>query len=175
MSTLKIRENSSSPWQSIPTGGVGVPAGGTTNQFLTKSSNVDYATQWSTVTPATIGAMAEWDLLWENASPTSSFAGQTILASGLSAYDMVAIQIIYSDSYTHTTIAFSPINGGSLDISVVSSDNQRIACGYRIATVATTGIIFSDGSFIGSSSNRTTNNSYGIPQRVWGLKGVNNS
>lgn len=127
------------------------------------------------IDPERIGAMSEWDLLWENASPTSSFAGQTILTSGLSAYDMVAIQIIYSGSFTHTTTAFSPINGESLDISVVSSDNQRIACGYRIATVAITGIVFSDGAFIGSSSNRTTNNSYGIPQRVWGLKGVNNS
>ena len=32
--------------------GVGVPAGGTTGQFLTKSSNLDYATGWSTLSLA---------------------------------------------------------------------------------------------------------------------------
>ena len=36
--------------QGIP--GVGVPAGGTTGQFLTKSSNLDYATGWSTLSLA---------------------------------------------------------------------------------------------------------------------------
>jgi hypothetical protein len=36
--------------QGIP--GVGVPAGGSTGQFLTKSSNLDYATGWSTLSLA---------------------------------------------------------------------------------------------------------------------------
>jgi len=39
--------------QGVPgTPGVGVPAGGTTGQFLTKSSNLDYATGWSTLSLA---------------------------------------------------------------------------------------------------------------------------
>ena len=77
MSTLKVKDNG--VWLSVPTGGVGVPAGGTSGQFMTKSSSTDYATQWSTVTPATIGAMAEWDLLWENGSPNSQMASAAIV------------------------------------------------------------------------------------------------
>ena len=157
----------------VPSSGTPANLGTASNGSSTNYARADHVHNMPS--PSEVGAMYEWDLLWENASPTSSFAGQTILTSGLSAYDMVAIQIIYSGSFTHTTTAFSPINGESLDVSVVSSDNQRIACGYRSATVAITGIVFSDGAFIGSNSNRTTNNSYGIPQRVWGLKGVNNS
>jgi hypothetical protein len=39
--------------QGVPgTPGVGVPAGGSTGQFLTKSSNLDYATGWSTLSLA---------------------------------------------------------------------------------------------------------------------------
>lgn len=44
MSQLKIKNGNN--WESIPAGGIGVPSGGTTGQFLKKSSSVDYATEW---------------------------------------------------------------------------------------------------------------------------------
>lgn len=36
-----------------------------------------------------VGAMSEWVLLWENASPTSAFAAQTITVSELTNYDFI--------------------------------------------------------------------------------------
>lgn len=173
MSTLKIRENSSSPWQSIPTGGVGVPAGGTTNQFLTKSSNVDYATQWSTVTPATIGAMAEWDLLWENASPTSSFSSQTI-PMDLSAYDVVAIAYgIFNDSDGAIKFAFaivdSPFNSGKafMDGAFAYAGSRNVR---RYFVASSTGVDIQAGYY-----NTGDNATACVPYRIYGIKGVHSS
>ena len=42
---LKIKNGSS--WESIPAGGVGVPSGGSSGQYLKKSSSTDYATEWT--------------------------------------------------------------------------------------------------------------------------------
>ena len=44
MSQLKIKNGNN--WESIPAGGIGVPSGGTTGQYLKKSSSADYATEW---------------------------------------------------------------------------------------------------------------------------------
>jgi len=76
MANLKYYNSTTSQWETLVTGkqgptgpegptgpaGPGFPAGGTTGQMLTKSSNADYATQWtampnsstSTVTPSAI-------------------------------------------------------------------------------------------------------------------------
>ena len=48
MSTLKVKNGNT--WIEIPAGGQGVPSGGTTGQFLRKSSSTDYATEWSDAT-----------------------------------------------------------------------------------------------------------------------------
>lgn len=45
MSQLKIKNGNN--WESIPAGGIGVPSGGTTGQYLKKSSSTDYATEWA--------------------------------------------------------------------------------------------------------------------------------
>ena len=45
MSQLKIKNGNN--WESIPAGGIGVPSGGSSGEFLKKSSSVDYATEWS--------------------------------------------------------------------------------------------------------------------------------
>ena len=46
MSVLKVLDNNNS-WVSLPAGGVGVPSGGTADQYLKKSSSTDYATEWA--------------------------------------------------------------------------------------------------------------------------------
>lgn len=46
MSKLKIKDGDE--WIEVPAGGVGVPAGGSAGQILTKSSDVSYATEWKT-------------------------------------------------------------------------------------------------------------------------------
>ena len=45
MSKLKIKDGDQ--WTEIPAGGIGIPSGGMADQFLKKSSAVDYATEWS--------------------------------------------------------------------------------------------------------------------------------
>lgn len=45
MSQLKIYDGNT--WVGIPAGGVGVPSGGSTGQYLKKSSSTDYATEWA--------------------------------------------------------------------------------------------------------------------------------
>lgn len=45
MSKLKIRNGNT--WEEIPAGGVGVPSGGTQDQYLKKSSSTDYAVEWA--------------------------------------------------------------------------------------------------------------------------------
>ena len=47
MSQLKIKDGNN--WIDIPASGVGVPSGGSSGQFLKKSSSVDYATQWADI------------------------------------------------------------------------------------------------------------------------------
>lgn len=167
MSTLKIRENSSSPWQSIPTGGVGVPAGGTTNQFLIKSSNVNYATQWSTVIPATIGAMAEWDLLWENASPTSSFAAQTLNIS-LTNYDLV-LCVFRNGSENDNASVIIPV--GVDGVLIVPHESGSGGNKYRTFSPTTSGIAIGDGKTGGTGTVNTNN----IPRLIYGIKGVHSS
>ena len=44
MSQLKIKNGNS--WEPIPAGGMGVPSGGSSGQYLKKSSSTDYATEW---------------------------------------------------------------------------------------------------------------------------------
>lgn len=45
MPQLKVKDNG--VWVDIPAGGVGVPSGGSTDQYLKKSSSTDYATEWA--------------------------------------------------------------------------------------------------------------------------------
>jgi len=67
--------------QGVPgTPGVGVPAGGTTGQFLQKTSGVDYATGWTTFT----GATESW--VTANFYPLTGNPSGFITASALTPY-----------------------------------------------------------------------------------------
>ena len=169
MSTLKIRENSSSPWQSIPTGGVGVPAGGTTGQFLIKSSNTDYADEWATIEADDIGAMAEWDLLWENASPTSSFPATPVTISNILNYDFIAVE---ADQNVN-----SDTRNRFITIAKVDSYNHRM---FLLTRANTPGIQLRDFTISASVVNfetgytgATAGTNYAVPISVYGIKGVN--
>lgn len=47
MSQLKIKDGNS--WVNIPSSGIGIPSGGSSGQFLKKSSSTDYATEWANI------------------------------------------------------------------------------------------------------------------------------
>ena len=58
MSQLKIKNGNT--WEAIPAGGVGVPSGGSSGQFLKKSSSTDYATEWDDIPiPLVSGAVIQ--------------------------------------------------------------------------------------------------------------------
>lgn len=51
MTTLKVKSGAGGTWEEVGGIGLGVPAGGTTGQVLTKSSAADYATAWTSTPP----------------------------------------------------------------------------------------------------------------------------
>ena len=164
MSTLKVKDNG--VWLSVPTGGVGVPAGGTSGQFMTKSSSTDYATQWSTVTPATIGAMAEWDLLWENGSPNSQMASGSISVD-LNGYSHLAV--LYrayptSDSENSYMMALGKV-GDKLGLQITSYFNH---CGERILSTSSSSIYVNNCCY--NTKTDTTYNNYAVPISIWGIR-----
>lgn len=116
--------------------------------------------------------MAEWELLWENASPTSDFAAQTIQVDATS-YDfyMIILKRAKDDSRNRIVEQIMPQGYGSLMVNLDSS-----AFAYRTVTVSTNpvGFSFEAGSKPQSygSSSATTHNELMIPLQIWGIKGV---
>ena len=51
MTVLRIKSGAGGTWEEIGGVGIGVPAGGTTGQILTKTSAADYATAWTSTPP----------------------------------------------------------------------------------------------------------------------------
>lgn len=103
------------------------------------------------------------DLLWENASPTSEFAAQTV-AVDLSLYSWCAIETYHSTTEVASTVDFMPVKEGvqyAVDV-VDSSDNTA----RRPFTISKTGIVFDGAKRSGSNTTK-----YVIPVRIYGVKG----
>lgn len=110
---------------------------------------------------ANIGA--RWDLLWANASPSSSFAAQT-LPLDLSKYTHVGIRFAqYLDTQTNFAI-FKIGESGALR-SVVQYNCTRSV------SVSATGVVFSGGYTWNtySNGNTNTNNAMSVPKEIFGL------
>lgn len=101
--------------------------------------------------------------LWENASPTSSFAGQTI-AVDLSGYDFYLVTAMASTSSQYVISNISPVdNGGLLSFS----------WGDTAAPVHRSYVRTDDGiQFYGAYYNKAGNQSYLMPYKIFGIKGV---
>ena len=118
-------------------------------------------------TPEEIGALS-MELLWENASPTSAFAAQTVNLD-LSAFQMVAVAIA-------DHLYFVPI-GGTTRFSYIYNANgeQSIFTYVRQVVVSETGVTFGNcyGSSIASGNLKTeTSNGSSRPSKIYGIKGV---
>lgn len=113
----------------------------------------------------------QMDLLWTNASPTSQFAAQTV-SLNLSSYGMVAVQIVFTgDSPLYSPLCFANI-GVECSASVIANwDADKTA--VRSFTASSTGVAFGAGGYhdFGNKSF-TGNNSYAIPVKIYGIKGV---
>ena len=110
-----------------------------------------------------VGAM-HWDLLWANASPSSSFAAQTV-SLDLSGYDAVFITGGYSKDY-NTVLAPVFLTVGEKGQFMLIGQNGKV--GTRDMTVTVTGVQFDVGYYDAASGNNT----YAIPLKIYGIKGV---
>ena len=164
MSVLKVKDGGS--WFSLPAGGVGVPSSGTANQILAKTSGADYATGWRD--PEDVGIMAAWVKLWQNASPTSDFAEQTV-SLDMANYDAIAVYAVEQNSDGSSGQWFFNVKGQSTESRVFLMYNGRQ---LRYFHISGSGVMFSDGYGGSLSSNLSVNNAYAIPRIIYGIKGV---
>ena len=121
------------------------------------------------VTAAQLGAMS-MELLWENASPNSAFAGQTINLD-LSGYEFVYIAV--SDYYADAIcrVGKSSLLQTILDV-YASYNGYFIAC-TRSFAVTDSGVVFSSGYQKSSGQNTSSEaNGRNVPIRIYGIKGV---
>lgn len=182
MSMLKFKDPQTGLWVSIPAAGGGLPSGGSTGQFLIKTAN---GVAWAD--PLPVGSSGqflkktsngiEWadlpthisiKLLWTNASPSSSFAAQTI-SLDLSEYDMIAVSSYYLASNSIETWSFCTVGATGWMHHFVNY-RQR-----RNITATTSSVIFGDGQEGAGGAekgNLITNNNAMIPYKIFGIKGV---
>ena len=114
-----------------------------------------------TITPGALSA----DLLWTNASPTSSFASQTV-ALDLSDYLFVYLVTRLSQSRTEQQFGLYKVGGGATYLY----GNEGNARFYRLITASSTGVTIGDCSFGTYNSSVSTSNGYGIPLNIYGIK-----
>ena len=112
------------------------------------------------------GAGLEMVKLWENASPASSFAAQTVSFS-YSGYDRVGVQ--YNRVYSE-----SPANIGSTPSGnqVVYGTDDRTSGFIREATINESGIVFGNNVRVFATKSPITVNDNMIPLVIYGIKGV---
>lgn len=120
--------------------------------------------------------------VWENASPTSLFAGQTITLD-LSEYDAVYIKWATHRDYTQNVNPIDLVQVGTektcmaiVGADLISNNTKYNLCA-RSVTVNTDAITFTNGlynnAYNGGSNTLGSNESkYMIPLAIYGIKGV---
>lgn len=124
-----------------------------------------------------VGAMAEWDLLWTNASPTSAFAAQTIQCdTGYDAYAIVYIGHTSAPAQKLTVLLVESDCQLSFIAGSTGMTTGRIFMTIRQATKAVDGISFgSDYGCAADGSWYAYNHSGIVPYKIYGIKGVQTS
>lgn len=105
-------------------------------------------------------------LLWTNPDPTSSFAAQTVSAD-LSGYSFYGIVPIFSTATPNIIpMQVFPCDDSQNHVMTVTARSNNNNGGRQI-TFSTSGLTFGAGTYSGSS-----NNSYAIPYKIYGIKGI---
>ena len=117
--------------------------------------------------------MAHKEIIWENASPASSFTDQTIALAALADYDAVMIQLGNSTNIPETTSYQIFLKNKSAYI-ITYSNLQASAYIYvrsRTVEVNAANIIFGD-CYAHAVVNQSASvqNGFAIPQVIYGLK-----
>lgn len=126
------------------------------------------------------------DLLWENPSPTSDFAAQTItLSENLSKYDYMVL-VVYSskDNSNGYTLSFlyklSDIQGKCVSTYVVADNNTNndnvsnnaysLMCQTRFFTLSSNNITFEKNWYGRMNISYSSRQDLNIPYKVYGIK-----
>lgn len=117
--------------------------------------------------------MAYKEIIWENASPASSFADQTIALAALADYDAVMIQFGNSTTVPETTsyqIFLKNKSGYAITYSNLQAETY-IYMRSRIVDVNVANVIFGD-CYAHAVVNQSASvqNNFAIPQVIYGLK-----
>lgn len=105
-------------------------------------------------------------LLWTNPNPTANFAAQTV-ALNLSGYDFFAIVPIFSvASPTFIPAQVFPCDDSQTHVMTVTARTNNNNGGRQI-TFSVSGLAFGSATYSGS-----TNNSYAIPYKIYGIRGI---
>ena len=124
-----------------------------------------------TMTGEVLSADPGWaTLLWENSSPTSSFAAQTVSIQTEESYDaFIVVSREFNTSDRHTAeIVFKGV-AGAVHCWASTTNNRN---GMRNVTINEWSPMGWYAQFSACEYNGSTSNSYCIPYRIYGLKGV---
>lgn len=111
------------------------------------------------------------DLLWENASPTSAFAAQTIDIN-LSNYWGVKIIWNIIDTLNYTNTIESQKGTRTFIHAAIGASSPYIYTSQRGVTTYEDKLEFSDGAYGAVNTGAVTKNNCCIPIRIYGIKGV---
>lgn len=119
---------------------------------------------------ASKGGGGSKSLLWSNGSPTSSFSAKTVtLSDSIENYDFLLFEYLFGTSvlrYYSVLVLASGFPSNSINIDLAFNSGAANRTGSREATIAsTTTVTFGSGSY-----NAATNNAYGIPTAIYGIK-----
>lgn len=119
------------------------------------------------------GKKVDMKLLWENASPTSTFAKQKITLD-LTEYSAFVIIIRYSTGSLGQSSQLIMDKDVSHYVSLVNAAGAGgyIQNRYRVFTCSNDGVIAGDAWFGRSDTGEKTDNSVAIPTSIYGIKGV---
>lgn len=110
----------------------------------------------------------EIKLLWENASPTSAFAAQTLTVSGIDDYDLYAVAYKAVSTENVLLTSASEVGKGIYLIANIplSETRNEVVAGRRYCSYGTGGKLT-----IGAGAFGTYNNpQYIIPVKIYGIK-----
>lgn len=102
------------------------------------------------------------DVLWENPSPDSSFASQTLTVD-LAGYDIIYIEYKAINSSTFLSGVIDGDSHTILLLAIQNTSNNRN--GTRVATYGPTSVQFGNCTFNGAQTN-----TYCVPLAIYGIK-----
>lgn len=107
------------------------------------------------------------ELLWENASPSSDFANQTIQLD-LSKYDRVRVELANGPS---VDIKIGETKAASY-INVYGTGSAQFNIHFRRMITSTTGVAFANCRMLDNNWKSVDSAAVLIPLRIYGIKGV---